>query len=97
MRILRLVRDQDEVRRLLEALCEPTGPPKRAPARAPPYWASRTLRIRSLEDEVAHVAARPAAPCARRLGDLEARFVLHLARRQALTPLNSGHLKYVTF
>jgi len=32
MRILALVRNQDEVRRFLQALGEPTTPPKRAPA-----------------------------------------------------------------
>jgi len=50
MRILALVRDPDEVRRFLQALGEPTAPPKRAPARGPPYWVSRTLRIRSGAD-----------------------------------------------
>ena len=50
MRILALVRDQDEVRRFLQALGEPSAPPKRAPARGPPYWASRALRIRSGAD-----------------------------------------------
>ena len=35
MRILALVRDQDEVRRFLQALGEPTEPPKRAPAQSP--------------------------------------------------------------
>jgi hypothetical protein len=50
MRILALVRDPDEVRRLLHALGEPTEPPKRTPARGPPYWASRALRIRSGAD-----------------------------------------------
>jgi len=52
MRILALVRDQDEVRRFLQALGEPTAPPKRAPARGPPLlsWASRALRIRSGAD-----------------------------------------------
>ena len=50
MRILALVRDPDEVRRFLQSLGEPTAPPKRAPARGPPYWASRALRIRSGAD-----------------------------------------------
>ena len=50
MRILALVRDPDEVRRFLQALGESTAPPKRAPARGPPYWASRALRIRSGAD-----------------------------------------------
>ena len=50
MRILALVRDPDEVRRFLQALAEPTAPPKRAPARGPPYWASRALRIRTGAD-----------------------------------------------
>ncbi len=47
MRMLALVRDEDEVRRFLQALGEPTTLPRRAPARGPPYWASRALRIRS--------------------------------------------------
>jgi hypothetical protein len=50
MRILALVRGPDEVRRFLQALGEPTEPPTRTPARGPPYWASRALRIRSGAD-----------------------------------------------
>ena len=50
IRILALVRDPDEVRTFLQALAEPTAPPKRAPARGPPYWASRALRIRTGAD-----------------------------------------------
>ncbi len=49
-RVLGLVRDPGEVRRFLRALGEPTAPPKRAPARGPPYWAIRALRIRSDAD-----------------------------------------------
>jgi len=47
MRILALVREPNDVRRFLKALGEPTEAPERAPARGPPYWASRALRIRS--------------------------------------------------
>jgi hypothetical protein len=50
MRILALVREPDEVRRFLQAVGEATEPPERAPARGPPYWASRALRIRSGAD-----------------------------------------------
>jgi hypothetical protein len=50
MRVLSLVRDPQEVRRLLRAMGEPTEPPERAPARGPPYWASRVLRVRSGTD-----------------------------------------------
>jgi hypothetical protein len=46
MRVLALIRDPNEVRRLLRALGEPTEPPARAPPRGPPYWASRALRVR---------------------------------------------------
>ena len=53
MRILALVREPNDVRRFLKALGEPTEAPERAPARGPPYWASRALRIRS----AAHCAA----------------------------------------
>ena len=50
MRILALVRDPKDVRRFLQAIGEATEPPERAPARGPPYWASRALRIRSAAD-----------------------------------------------
>ena len=46
MRILALVRDPNDVGRFLRAIGEPTEAPERAPARGPPYWASRALRIR---------------------------------------------------
>ena len=45
MKVLSLVRESDEVRRYLHAIGEPTEPPERAPARGPPFWASRALRI----------------------------------------------------
>ncbi len=47
LRILALVREPNDVRRFLKALGEPTEAPERAPARGPPFWASRALRIRS--------------------------------------------------
>jgi len=50
MRILALVREPNEVRRFLRAAGEVAEPPHRAPARGPPYWASRALRIRSGAD-----------------------------------------------
>ena len=50
MPVLSLVRDPEEVRRFVRALGEPTEPPARAPARGPPDWVSRALRIRSGAD-----------------------------------------------
>ena len=50
MRILALVRDPNDVRRFLHSLGEATEAPERAPARGPPFWASRALRIRSAAD-----------------------------------------------
>jgi hypothetical protein len=47
MRVLALVREAGEIRRFLRAQGEPTEPPQRSPARGPPYWSSRALRIRS--------------------------------------------------
>lgn len=47
MKVLSLVRESDEVRRYLRAIGEPTDPPERGPARGPPFWASRALRIRT--------------------------------------------------
>ena len=47
MRVLRLVREANDIRKNLAAMGEPTEPPARAPARGPPYWASRALRIRA--------------------------------------------------
>lgn len=47
MRVLRLVREAHDIRNKLAAMGEPTAPPARAPARGPPYWASRALRIRA--------------------------------------------------
>lgn len=50
MRVLRLVREVHDIRNKLAAMGEPTEPPARAPARGPPYWASRALRIRADAD-----------------------------------------------
>jgi hypothetical protein len=50
MHVLSLVREPDQIRRFLRAMGEPTEPPKRAPARGPPYWASRALRVRTRAD-----------------------------------------------
>jgi hypothetical protein len=47
MRVLSLVREPEQVRRFLRARGEPTAPPQRAPARGPPFWASRVMRVRS--------------------------------------------------
>jgi hypothetical protein len=44
MRLLALISDLPSVARFLRHLGEPTEPPKRAPARDPPYWTSRVLR-----------------------------------------------------
>jgi len=50
MVVLSLVRDAHEIRRYLRAIGERSEPPERVPARGPPYWASRALRIRSGAD-----------------------------------------------
>ena len=47
MRVIALVREPSEIRRFLANLGEPTSPPRRAPARGPPYWASRPMRVRA--------------------------------------------------
>jgi hypothetical protein len=44
MRLLALITDPSNAARFLRHLGEPTEAPKRAPARAPPYWRSRVLR-----------------------------------------------------
>jgi Putative transposase len=46
LRLLALVTEPKNVARFLRHLGEPTDPPRRAPARAPPYWQSRVLRRR---------------------------------------------------
>jgi hypothetical protein len=46
MRLLALVTEPKNVARFLRHLGEPTEPPRRAPARDPPYWQSRVLRRR---------------------------------------------------
>jgi Putative transposase len=53
MRLLAVLTEGDEVRRYLRAIGEATELPHQAPARAPPYWASRALRRRALGDEAA--------------------------------------------
>ena len=50
MRVVRLVRETHDIRKSLTAMGEATVPPARAPARGPPYWASRALRIRADAD-----------------------------------------------
>jgi hypothetical protein len=53
MRLRAVLTEGAEVRRYLRAIGEPTELPAQAPARAPPYWASRALRRRELGDEAA--------------------------------------------
>ena len=50
MRVLALVREAHDIKRTLQAMGEATVAPARAPARGPPFWASRALRIRSGAD-----------------------------------------------
>jgi hypothetical protein len=50
MRVLSLVREPKDVCRYLRAIGERTEAPERAPARGPPYWASRALRVRTGAD-----------------------------------------------
>jgi hypothetical protein len=47
MKLRRLVLNPEDVRRMLRRLGEPTDPPRRAPARAPPFFTSRVLRRRT--------------------------------------------------
>ncbi len=47
MRVLRLVRETHDIRKSLTAMGEATVAPARAPARGPPFWASRALRVRA--------------------------------------------------
>jgi hypothetical protein len=49
MRLLALVTESNNVARFLRHLAEPTEPPRRAPARDPPYCHSRILRRRHHE------------------------------------------------
>jgi hypothetical protein len=44
MRLMAVITDLSSAARLLRHLGEPTEPPARAPARAPPFWQSRVLR-----------------------------------------------------
>jgi hypothetical protein len=46
MKIIALVRDPDSIARYLRYLGEPTEPPPRSPARAPPYWRAPPSRRR---------------------------------------------------
>jgi len=41
MKLVALVKDKLSIERYLRGICEPTDPPTLAPARGPPYWASR--------------------------------------------------------
>jgi hypothetical protein len=53
LRLVALMTEPKEIRRYLRALGEPTDAPQRAPARGPPYWASRVLRRRAGEVDAA--------------------------------------------
>jgi Putative transposase len=55
MRLLAVLTEDHEVRRYLRGIGEATELPTQRPARAPPYWASRALRViaRELGDEAA--------------------------------------------
>ena len=50
MRVLALVQETHDIVRTLKAMGESMVAPARAPARGPPFWASRALRIRSDAD-----------------------------------------------
>ena len=60
MRLLALVKSEASVRRYLAALGEPTDPPPRAPARAPPLHRGPAVRLRPA-DLAAHPATSVAA------------------------------------
>ncbi len=47
LRLVALMTEPKEIRRYLSALGEPTEAPARSPARGPPYWRSRILRLRA--------------------------------------------------
>jgi uncharacterized protein YbaR (Trm112 family) len=56
MRLLAVLTEGDEVQPYLRAIAEQSELPAQAPARAPPYWASRALRRRELGDDAAQFA-----------------------------------------
>jgi hypothetical protein len=51
MKLLAVITDPRSIERMLRHLGEPTEPPAREPARAPPYWNSRVLRRSAHEAE----------------------------------------------
>jgi hypothetical protein len=53
MRLLAVLTKASEVRSYLRGIGEQTELPAQAPARAPPYWASRALRRSARSDEAA--------------------------------------------
>jgi len=50
MKLVALVREEESVVRFLRALSEPTEPPRREPARGPPWWRSSAVRRLSQSD-----------------------------------------------
>jgi len=53
LRLVAMMTDAKEIARYLRALGEPTEVPGRAPARGPPFWASRVLRRRAGVEDAA--------------------------------------------
>ena len=53
MKLMALVQDPKSAARFLRHLGEPTEPPDRAPARAPPYYKSAVIRRLTLSDHAA--------------------------------------------
>jgi hypothetical protein len=51
MRLLAVITDLARAARLLRHRGEPTEPPSRAPARAPPYWQSKIVRRHSEHEQ----------------------------------------------
>jgi len=53
MKLMAMVQQPKSIRRFLDALGEPTHVPEPSPARAPPYFRSKALRLRLGRDQAA--------------------------------------------
>ena len=50
MKLVAMLTKQESILRYLASLGEPTNVPTRSPSRGPPYWKSKVLRLKAMQD-----------------------------------------------
>jgi hypothetical protein len=50
MKLVAMLTKQESILRYLASVGEPTNVPTRSPSRGPPYWKSKVLRLKAMDD-----------------------------------------------